>query len=118
MATKIEKKQKHGYTEIPKDGRIPCKVLNLEVPGADIEACINGVTFQIQHGQVVNLHPSQIEVLNNATIETKEFEELPQGGWAEKDVHIPRFMVQPQMDELKAAIPELNKSAEMEAGRS
>ncbi len=119
MVDKKEKAKGKGYQEIPKENRVPCKVLNLEVPGADIEGCLNGVTFQIQHGQIVFLHPSQIALLNNATIETTEFEELPGGGWSEKQVSIPRFMVQLQADQVKAAMPETGqKSPEMEAGRS
>lgn len=96
---KFVEKDKRGkldpYTKIPKQGRIRCKVFNLDSPGMDIQGCLNGVIFSIQHGQVVDLHPSQIEVLQNAKIETTEYDEIVPGEkFDTRNVIRPRFMVE------------------------
>ena len=77
----------------PKKDRIKCKVFNLEVDGEDIVGKVNGVNFSVQHGQEFALHPSQIEVLQNALIETEEWTDLGDN-WVKRPLVKPRFMVQ------------------------
>jgi hypothetical protein len=89
-----KEKQGPGYNKIPAQGRIKCKVFNQQNPGVDIEAGINGVTFQIKHGSVVDLHPSQIEVLQNAIIDTTEYIDVGNDKFKKRPIQIPRFMVQ------------------------
>lgn len=92
---KDKTKNLNPYREIPKSGRLKCKVFNLEAPGSDIQGCINRVNFSIQHGSIVDLHPSQIEVLNNAVIDTMEYyEEVPGYKMGQRPSTRPRFMVQ------------------------
>jgi hypothetical protein len=68
------------YRGIPKDApRSWYQVFNLEVPGEQIEICVNGFTTTIQHGESVNLHKSQVEAIKNAVIHTTEYREVQKG---------------------------------------
>lgn len=92
----IEPDRKPGLDyKAPKKDRIRCKVFNLELPGHDIEGCINGQIFKVQHGEVVDLAPSQIHALQNAIIDTFEQVEIDgKDSYETRPVQIPRFMVQ------------------------
>ena len=97
MATRFNRekdKKKRAATRIPKEGRIRCRVLNLVSPGRDIEAGVNGISFVIQDQAIVDLHPSQIEVLRHAVIETSQYKQNDAGEWSQVAVRIPRFMVE------------------------
>jgi len=92
----MSKKTQKGFRgpgAIPPEGRIPCKVHNNLVAGAEIEGCFCGTNFQIQAGKVMELHPSQIEILHHATIETTEHQETDHG-WKVVPITIPRFTVE------------------------
>ena len=89
-----EKQPKKGPDRFPAAGRIKCKVYNVENPGEDIVGKVNGIHFSIQHGEAVSLHPSQIQALQNALIDTEEWQELPgENRWEKRALTKPRFMV-------------------------
>lgn len=100
MATKTkrfvekEKKPHNVFTNFPASPRFKCKCINLEAQGQDIVGSVNGKNFQIQDGAVVNLHPSQIEALRNATIETTKYDQDDVTGViVQTPIEIPRVMV-------------------------
>ena len=90
-----ERKPEKGLDRFPSGGRIKCKVYNIEQPGEDIVGKVNGVHFSVKHDATVSLHPSQIQVLQNAVIDTEEWTELEgRGVWEKRPLTKPRFMVQ------------------------
>lgn len=91
----IDKVGGRGFVKFPEKGRKRCRVLNLASPGDQVEACVNGVNFIIQHDSVVDLHPSQIDCLRNARIHTSEYIEDPATGkWQTRPMTVPRVMVE------------------------
>ncbi|MHC4278407.1 MAG: hypothetical protein ACYSTI_13980 [Planctomycetota bacterium] len=88
-----ERKAVPAPKAFPKDGRIKCKVFNLKAPGEDCRGKVNKLNFSVQHGEEVSLHPSMIEALQNAVVETEEWKDLG-NSWEKRPVSKPRFMVQ------------------------
>lgn len=87
------------YRGIPKNApREWYQVFNLTIPGEQIEGCINGFVFVIQHGETVYLHKSQVEILKNAVVNTMEYREVQRGNMMVREeipVTRPRFSLLP-----------------------
>jgi hypothetical protein len=105
------------YRGIPKNApRQWYQVYNLEVPGEQIEGCVNGFVFTIQHGESVNLHKSQVEILKNAVVHTVEYREVQKGNLMYREevpVTRPRFSLLPSNG--PAPAPKRNNIVGMDA---
>lgn len=91
-----DKRGGKAFKEFPKTDRKRCRVMNLESPGDQIEAAVNGVNFIVQHDSVVDLHESQINCLRSARVRTSEYTEDPSmpGKFTSRPITIPRIMVE------------------------
>lgn len=91
--------------------RIPCVLHNIEAPGEQIEACINGKTFIAQDGESVLLTRGQIEAIRNAKVETfidVTDPDNPTGeGVITKPITLPRFSVEIQTEEIDSLVEKL-----------
>lgn len=94
-----DKIPKDPYRGIPADApRQWYQVFNLEVPGEQIDGCINGYAFSIMHGETVHLHKSQVEIIKNAVVDTFEYREVEKNGLMYREevpVRRPRFSLIP-----------------------
>jgi len=106
----VDKPKVSAPKTFPKEGRITCRVLNIENPGQPIDGCVCGINFTVQHGATVELHPAQIAALQNTLIDTTRYEEQADGSFAVVPVQIPRIMVE------VFGIPGMKKAARPAAG--